>query len=388
MKERYIVHVDMDAFFASVEQRDNPKLIDRPVVIGADPKKGKGRGVVSTCSYQARKYGIHSAMPISIAYKKCPSAVFLPVDMNKYHKVSQQIYAVFYDFTPDIEPIGIDEAFLDITGSFHLFKTPKEACLQIKSRIKKELNLTASIGLAPTKMAAKIASDLEKPDGFVEVKKEKILDFLWPLSIDKIWGLGKKSQSALDTIGIKTIGDLARKDVEELIKLFGRNGLYFWKLAQGEDERRIDCDVDAKSISNEVTFEKDTLDTQQIESTLLWLCEKVSNRLRQENLKSKTITLKIRFKSFETYTRSITFNKATNFVDTLYEKIKNLYNKFNSKSRKIRLVGVKTSNFVPSDFPDDLFRESIEQKQERVHKATDEIKTKFGENSIHRAYAK
>ena len=191
--EKYIVHVDMDAFFAAIEQRDNPALRNRPVIVGADPKMGKGRGVVSTCSYEARKFGIHSAMPISFAYRKCPHAVFLPVNMKKYEKVSARIFRILSEFTPCVETVSIDEAFLDITGSFYIFGSPQKLCIQLKSRIKEETGLTASIGLAPTKMAAKIASDLKKPDGFVEVSREKLLDFLRPLSIRRLWGVGQKT---------------------------------------------------------------------------------------------------------------------------------------------------------------------------------------------------
>ena len=190
---RYIIHVDMDAFFASIEQRDNPSLRGKPVIVGADPKKGRGRGVVSTSSYEAREFGIHSAMPISIAYQRCPYAAFLLPDMERYSEASRRIYRILYDFTPDIEPVGIDEAFLDITASYKIFGTPREAALLIKKRIKEETSLTASVGLAPTKMAAKIASDLEKPDGMVEVSREGLLDFLWPLEIRRLWGLGKKT---------------------------------------------------------------------------------------------------------------------------------------------------------------------------------------------------
>ncbi|MCX5715697.1 MAG: DNA polymerase IV [Candidatus Omnitrophica bacterium] len=196
--EKLIVHVDMDAFFAAIEQRDNPELRGRAVVVGADPKAGKGRGVVSTCSYEARRFGIHSAMPISAAYKRCPDAAYLPVDIPKYSRVSRQIYKILYEFTPDIEPVGIDEAFLDITGSFHLFKTPLNTCLLLKAGIKEKTGLTASLGLAPTKTAAKIASDLKKPDGMVEVKPEGLLDFLWPLEIRRLWGLGAKTEQILN----------------------------------------------------------------------------------------------------------------------------------------------------------------------------------------------
>ncbi|MDD5584281.1 MAG: DNA polymerase IV [Candidatus Omnitrophica bacterium] len=375
----------MDAFFAAIEQRDNPKLLGLPVVVGADPKKGKGRGVVSTGSYEARKFGIHSAMPISFAYQRCPQAVFLPVDMEKYAKVSKQIYGIFEKFTPSIEPVGIDEAFLDITGSFHLFGGPLESCRLLKERIKKETQLTASLGLAPTKMAAKIASDLRKPDGLVEVTKEGLLDFLWPLPVEKIWGLGKKSKVAFAECGIKTIGDLARRDMRDIVSLFGKNGEYFWNLAWGRDDRLLQEEAQAKSISNETTFERDTADTDTITGALLALCEKVSQRLRAQGLKARTVTLKVRLKGFDTYTRAVTLQKATNFADIINKETRRLYGNLNVSEKKIRLIGVKVSNFIPADVRDSLFVDTSDEKKEKIHDAIDKIKGKFGENIIHRA---
>ncbi len=384
-KERFIVHVDMDAFFAAVEQRDNPKLRGKPVVVGADPKLGRGRGVVSTCSYEARKFGIHSAMPISIAYNKCPHAVFLPVDMEKYSEVSHRVYQILYDFTPDIEPVGIDEAFLDITGSCHLFGTPLETCLLIKSKIKSQTGLTASAGLAPTKMAAKIASDLKKPDGMVEVKPGQLLDFLRPLGIRRIWGLGAKAEKTLNEMGICTIGDLAKRDPQGLVAIFGKNGMELWQLANGIDERGIVADIEAKSISNEVTFDADTADAKKITSSLVWLCEKVSSRLRDENLKGRTVTLKIRLEGFRTYTRASTLSEAADFDETIYREIKRLFEDFPLKGKKVRLVGVRVSGLVPAVPRQDLFEDAVEIKTEKVHKAIDEIRRKFGERAIHRA---
>ena len=384
-KRKFIVHVDMDAFFAAIEQRDNPKLKGRPVVVGADPKGGNGRGVVSTCSYEARKFGIHSAMPISTAYRKCPNAVFLPVDMEKYSDVSRQIYELLYGFTPDIEQISIDEAFLDISGTYHLFGAPLNTCLAIKSRIKSETQLTASVGLAPTKMAAKIASDLKKPDGMVEVTQEGLLGFLCPLDIRKIWGLGEKSEVILNNAGIKTIGDLAKRDVEEVISLFGKNGEHFWRLANGIDTREVQTENEAKSVSNEITFDKDTLDKKKIETALTMLCEKVSRRLRQEGFKGRTVTLKIRLEGFHTYTRAATMSKTTNFTDILLQEIKRLYNNFELQNKKVRLLGVKVSNLCPSDFKDSLFSERDDDKRENIHRAVDKIKEKFGDESIYRA---
>ncbi|MFH1578479.1 MAG: DNA polymerase IV [Candidatus Omnitrophota bacterium] len=384
-KQRYIVHADMDAFFAAIEQRDNRLLLGKPVVIGADPKRGRGRGVVSTCSYEARSFGIHSAMPISIAYRQCPQAVFLPVDMEKYSAVSERIYEIFYDFTPDIESVSIDEAFLDISDSYRIFGSPLETCRLIKSKIKKETALTVSIGLAPIKMAAKIASDFNKPDGLVEITKDNLLDFLSPLDVDKIWGLGKKTKTVLNAMGIKTIGDLAKQDAKELTAIFGRNGFYFWKLANGIDERAIETSNEAKSISKEITFDEDTSDRQKIESALLSLCEKVSDRLRLEGLKAKTISLKIRLEGFHTYTRSVTIYKATNFVNVIYREVKMLYANFKGSGKRIRLLGVKVLNLIPASFPDSLFKDDTERESEKLHKAVDKIRGKFGGKAIYRA---
>lgn len=399
-KRRYIVHVDMDAFFAAIEQRDNPEYRSKPVIVGSDPKLGKGRGVVSTCSYEARRFGIHSAMPISIAYRKCPKAIFLPVDMEKYQDVSRQIREILYSFTPDVEAVSIDEAFLDISGSYHLFGdpsspgpggghgpaagTPLETCLKIKYKIKKETGLTASVGLAPTKMAAKIASDLKKPDGMVEVTEEGLLDFLRPLDIRRIWGLGGKAEEALNKIGVKTIGELADRDTKELERLFGRNGLHYWELANGIDERAIEPESAAKSISSETTFSEDTSDEKRIEGALMSLCESVSGRMRGSGVKCKTVTLKIRLEDFKTYTRSLTLAQATNFVDTLYKEIKALYNNFDRAGRRLRLVGVRASNMACGN-DRTLFSEKADERQESVHAAIDKITKKFGSDSIRHA---
>ena len=372
----------MDAFFASVEQRDRPSLRGKPVVVGADPKAGKGRGVVSTCSYEARKYGVHSAMPISVAFRKCPQAVFLPVDMEKYAEASARVYEILYSFSPDIEPISIDEAFLDITGSCHLFGTPLGTGKLIKAKIRKLTGLTASVGLAPTKMAAKIASDIDKPDGLVEVTREGLLDFLRPLEVRKIWGLGKKGEDELNRIGIRTIGDIAARDPDELRSIFGKVGLRFWQLAHGIDERAVESAGDARSISNEMTFDVDTIEHQKIEGTLLTLCEKVSRRMRADSLKARTVTLKIRLSDFSTFTRSTTIKSATNFIDVLYAAVKALYKDFDSKNKKVRLLGVKCANFCPHNFPDSLFSDSGDLKCEARHKALDRIKKKFGDSSI------
>ncbi len=387
-KRRFIVHLDMDAFFAAIEERDNPDLRGKPVVIGADPKAGRGRGVVSTCSYAARKFGIHSAMPISVAYRKCPGAVFLEPDMEKYSAVSGRIMEILYTFTHAVEPVSIDEAFLDISDTYVHFGTPLQTCLLIKSRIKEAAGLTASIGLAPTKLAAKIASEINKPDGMVEVKPENLLAFLRPLSIKKIWGLGEKSRLALEKRGIKTIGELAGRDIREMVALFGKTGAYFWQLANGIDEREIEPETEAKSISNEFTFNEDTSAVPEIRAALLSLCEEVSSRLRQAGHKGRTVTLKIRFADFKTFTRAVTIKEPTNSADTVYRKIKLLTESFLTGKKKVRLVGVKVSGLVPSGSQGVLFKSEGENRSEKLYQAIDEIRERFGYDSIYRSSTK
>ncbi len=387
MKNRYIIHVDMDAFFAAIEERDRPELKGKPIVVGSDPKGGKGRGVVSTCSYAARKYGIHSAMPISIAYKKCPQCIFLPVDFEKYSRVSSQIIEILGSFSPELEQVSVDEAFLDITGTHKLFGTPHETCLKIKERIKKETGLTASIGLAPNKMVAKIASGLEKPDGLVNVKKEDLTAFLEALDVGLIWGVGPKTKDELIRMGINTIGDIARRSKDELIGLFGKNGAWFWEVSHGIDESEVITERETKSISNESTFDEDTKDRRLIERQLALLSELVADRLREGKIKTRTITLKIRLEGFHTYTRSTTLRETTNFTEDMITAVQKLYANFEIKGRKVRLVGVRASNLSLTDEPD-LFRSRPSAKTESLHKAIDTIKARFGKSSISRASSK
>ncbi len=234
-------------------------------------------------------------------------------------------------------------------------------------------------------MAAKIASDINKPDGLVEVSRESLLDFLWPLDIGRIPGLGKKTKQILNNMGIVTIRDLAKTNIKELTVIFGKNGMYIWSLANGIDESRVEAKAEAKSISNEVTFQNDTLDKQKIQGALLYLCDKVSARLRKDNLKAKTVTLKIRLEGFFTYTRALTMRKSTNFIDDINTCVRKLYHSFDKRGRKVRLLGVKVSNFVCCDFPDSIFIDNGDKKKEGLHKAVDKIRDKFGSSSIYRA---
>jgi nucleotidyltransferase/DNA polymerase involved in DNA repair len=388
-KERYIVHVDMDAFFASVEQRDTPEFRDKPVIVGSDPKSGKGRGVVAACSYEARKYGIHSAMPISIAYNKCPRAVFLRPDFKKYVRASHHVFDILERFTPEIEPISIDEAFLDITGSYAIFGSPHETCRMIKDAIKKETGLPSSIGMAPNKMTAKIASDIGKPDGFTEITEEGLSDFLHPLPVGKLWGVGEKTLEHLKKFGINTIGDLAMRREEEMEQMLGKNGKHLWELANGMDPRAVESSGIIKSISNEHTFDEDVTDWSIVKDTLMFLSEKVSRRLRKSDFKGRTITLKIRFSDFKTYTRAVTVQHPTNFADEIYGEVSGKLADFKTGKRPVRLVGVRVSNLSDVSVPADLFYPEEERnlKKERLHKALDRIADKFGQGAVHRRSA-
>ena len=384
MPPKVIAHIDMDAFFAAVEQRDDPLLRGRPVVVGADPHNGRGRGVVSTCSYEARVYGIHSAQPISLAYQKCPHAVFLPVNGSKYHRVSGEIFRILHDFTPDVQPVSIDEAFLDITGSFHFYKTPLATAQTVKKMIFEKIRLTCSIGIAPNKMTAKIASDVCKPDGLLEVTPDKVLEFLWPLPVERLWGVGPKTKEAFHRLGVRTVGELARIPEEEMCERFGEHGRHLYELSHGVDERDVELDEEIKSVSHEHTFDQDCRDMAAIDDVFLHLSEKVSRRLRKNDLKGKTLTVKIRLKGFETHTRAHTFSERTNFVEDIYRPAKEIFLKFYKQGMSIRLIGVRMSNFDDPYMRDSLFADVRDEKKEKIHRTMDLIKDKFGEGAIHR----
>jgi len=385
--ERRIVHVDMDAFFAAIEQRDEPALKGKPVIIGADPKGGRGRGVVSTCSYEARKFGVRSAMPISEAWRRCPQGVYLQPNFHKYEKASGQIREIFYEFTPDLEQVSIDEAFLDITRSAHLFGGPLETCRRIKDRVKAVTGLTCSVGLAPTKMAAKIASDFKKPDGLVEVGEKGLRAFLAPLDISKLWGLGPKTAEVLRSRGINTVGELAAAEAGALLGM-GVHGAELKALALGEDPREVREEGEAKSVGNEITFEKDTADEREIKESLLALADKVSSRLREGGFKGRTVTLKIRLEGFETHTRARTLPLSTNYADVLGKEALALYAAFDRGRKKVRLLGVKVSGLIPADEKESLFEDEGDARREKAHKAIELIRGKFGRSSIYRAGGK
>lgn len=379
---RVILHIDMDSFFASVEQLDHPEYEGKPVIVGADPKGGKGRGVVSAASYEARKYGIHSAMPISRAYRLCPQGIFLPVRMDRYQEVSRKIMAILRDYSPVIEQISIDEAFLDITGSLRLFGSSEDIGRAIKERIKKEIGLTASVGIAPNKFIAKIASDLEKPDGFVVVKEGEQRDFLKDLPISKLWGVGEKTESILKEMGITTIGDLANYPQDKLIRRFGRVGITFWQLANGIDNRPVAPESPAKSVSQERTFQQDTDNLDLLRRTLFRLTEDLGRILRKGGLKGRTITLKIRLEDFSTFTRSKTLSDFTNSVDLIRRIAWDMLSKFDRQGKKVRLLGIGISQLNTMGGEQlGLF----ESPEEKIPQILDSVQDKFGEGTIRRA---
>ena len=337
---RRILHIDMDAFFAMVEEKRHPELTGKPVVVGGggDPTQ---RGVVSTASYEARKFGIHSAMPLRTAYKLCPHAVFLPVDYVEYSRVSEKIKGILGEFTPIIEDVGIDEAFLDLSS---IDKSSEEIAEEIKKRIKDETSLTCSIGIAPNKLLAKIASDMEKPDGLTVITEDDIQKRIWPLPVRKLWGVGPKTEAYLKGMGIKTIGDLASLPLDRLTGEFGQSyGNYLYEASRGIDESPLVTHWEPKSVSRETTFQEDVKDWQVIATTLVELTKDVVNSMKEEGYKGRTVTVKVRFSNFETHTRAKTFPEVTDSLDEIRKGAFDCLNRFELKKR-VRLIGMRMGN--------------------------------------------
>ena len=327
----------MDAFFAAVEQRRNPELIGKPLVIGGsgDPTQ---RGVVSTASYEARKFGIHSAMPLRTAYKLCPHAVFLPVDYEEYSKMSERIKKILREYCPIMEDVGIDEAFLDVS---QIDKSAEEIVKEIKAKILEETGLTCSFGIAPNKLLAKIASDMQKPEGLTIITDLDIENRIWPLPVRKLWGVGPKTEAALRGMGIETIGGLAAVPLDKLIERFGESyGRYLYDASKGMDESPLVTHWEPKSTSREITFQTDTGNWQEIARTLAELTREVANDMKQAGYKGKTVTVKLRFSDFETHTRAKTLKNLTSSVDKIRAAAFDCLRRFELK-KQVRLVGVK-----------------------------------------------
>ncbi len=376
-RPRSIVHVDMDAFYASVEQRDRPELRGRPVIVGADPK---GRGVVSAASYEARVFGVRSAMPIGKAARLCPDGVFLPVDMDKYAGASRQIMGILGDFSPLVEPVSVDEAFVDLTGTASLFGPAPEAVREIKRRIRAETGLTASAGLAANKFIAKVASDLKKPDGLVIVEAGREAEFLAPLPIERLWGVGKATAKDLAALGIATIGQLQRLSRATLVARLGDHGAGLHDLAFGRDDRPVEPWTPPKSMGAETTFERDTTDRARLDTTLRGQAERVARELRAERLAAARVTLKLRFADFRTLTRSHTSDPTQDGLE-LYRRVAILLAR-ETLVQPVRLIGVSASALTAEQtgqlglLGDDAVR------RERLARAVDRITDRFGLDAI------
>jgi DNA polymerase IV (DinB-like DNA polymerase) len=340
---RIVLHVDLDAFYASVEERENPSLKGKPLIIGADPKNGKGRGVVVACSYEARKHGIRSGQPISRAYRLCPEASYLRPNLALYGQVSYDVMELLRKFADKFEQVSIDEAFLDVSQISSKFGGPIELAKRMKSELKQVEQLTCSIGIAPNKSTAKIASDLQKPKGLTFVDPEYVKDFLAPLPVAKISGIGNKTEKKLGELGIKTIGELATYPPKELYRRFGKSGVWLWAIANAEERVEVRENPVMKSIGAEHTFESDTGNWSAIDRKLRDLTESVHKRLLEERKTFRTVTLKIRFKGFETYTRAKTLRFPTTDKNELEDIIRQLSNEFRRYPKQIRLVGVRLS---------------------------------------------
>ncbi|MGR6835314.1 DNA polymerase IV [Syntrophomonas erecta] len=338
-----IIHCDLDAFYASVEQRDNPQLRGKPVIVGALPGQ---RGVVSTCSYEAREYGIHSAMPINQAYRLCPQAIFLPPRMEHYQKVSRQVFSIFEDFTPIWEALSIDEAFLDVSGCHRLFGSSRHIASLIRSRVLDETGLTISVGIGPNKFLAKLATNMAKPDGMMEFTSTMISTVLPGLPVTCLWGIGEKTAGRLRQLGIDTVGSLFFIPRSKLTDVFGSNTDFYLDLARGIDRRPVVSGTNIKSISNETTFGNDLADPSLIRSAIMELSHKVGLRLRREGLKARTIMLKLRTSDFKTLHRRQTMDSPTETDLEIFTTAYNMYDHSGLKKVPLRLVGVGLSGLT------------------------------------------
>jgi len=340
-----ILHCDLDCFFAAVEARDNPKYKGFPIIIGADPKRGNGRGVVSTCSYEARSFGVHSAMPISQAYRLCPQGIFLRPKYFKYRSASNQVMTILKEYSEKFQQFGIDEAYLDISETCKDFTDGKFIADNIRERIRKEIRLTISIGVAPTISLAKIASDHKKPDATTVVLPSQVCDLFKNEDITRIPGIGKKTKFSYYRKGIKTIGDIYAISLEKMELLFGKNGKWAWNVVHGNDLREINGFYEKrKSISKERTFHVDTNNITLVLQEIENLNEKIHKKLHRNNYFYKTITLKIRFEGFITYTRSKTISSLMRNANYAMKIILNLFQEFYNFNKKVRLIGIKFSN--------------------------------------------
>jgi DNA polymerase-4 len=381
---RSILHVDMDAFFASIEQLDDPALAGKPVLVGHEGR----RGVVTAASYETRVFGCRSAQPMAVARRLCPQAIVMPVRFARYREVSDQLFSILERFSPLVEPLSIDEAFVDVTGTERLFGPAERVAGMIKTQVRRELGLTASVGVAPNKFLAKLASDLEKPDGLTVIGAGEIEKTLAPLPISRIWGIGPKTAAKLNGLAIHCIGDLRKYPAAFLRDRFGIEADRYLRLSQGNDVREVTPDRHAKSIGQEQTFGEDLTDPEDVRATLLGHAEQVAARLRRHHLRGARITVKIRDGEFKTCTRSRTLGEPTDQTRTIWQAARELFDEWASDSfRPVRLIGMSAAELTAGEGQLALFVDPTAEKQQKVDRAVDEIARKFGHSGIRRGRA-
>jgi DNA polymerase-4 len=379
-----ILHVDMDAFYASVEQRDRPELRGKPVIVGGSAGQ---RGVVCAASYEARVFGVHSAMPAATARRLCPQAAFVPPRMAHYAQIARQIREISLSFTPLVEPLSLDEAFLDVLGSEGLFSPAPEIAAKLKARVRAETGLVASVGVATNKFLAKLASDLGKPDGFVVIEPERAQEVLAPLPVSRLWGVGAKGEKRLHALGLHTVGQLATLPEQVLVDHFGEGGRHLWRLAHGLDDRPVVPDEDAKSVSTETTFARDIGDRAMLRAWLLDLVEHLGQRLRRLPARARTIELKVRTSDFRTYHRELTLPEPTDVSAVIWRAVREVFERrVPDDWLPVRLIGVGASGLVhDAAVQGDLFDGAWQDKQRAVDRVTDAIRQQFGADAIRRA---
>lgn len=371
----------MDAFFASVEQHDRPELRGRPVLVGSD----RPRGVVSAASYEAREFGCHSALPMAVALRRCPDAVVVPVRGERYRDASEHVFRILRDTIPVVEPLSIDEAFLDLTGTERLLGDPRDALQALRARVREETGLTASVGLAPNKYLAKLASDLDKPDGFTVIEADEVVERLAPLPVTRIWGVGPSVAERFHRRGVQTIGDLQRVPEELLVRSFGRLGHRLHQLAFGRDDRPVVPDSQAKSLGQECTFETDLTDFDEVRQVLLAQTEQVARRLRRHGLMARGAAIKLRAPDFRTRTRSVTFRTATDLSDTLRTAVLALFERWcKTESHPVRLVGMRVERLTTAPDQLELFEDPEANRLRKLDHALDLIHERFGGSALHR----
>jgi DNA polymerase-4 len=367
----------MDAFYASVAERDNPELKGKAVVIGMG-----ARGVVSAANYEARKFGIHSAMPVGRARRLAPHAIFLPVDMARYQEVSEHVMEIFHSFTPWVEPISLDEAFLDVTGSQKLLGTGREIAVAIRKKVEEQEGITCSVGIAPSKFIAKLASANCKPNGMLEITSDRILTFLHPLPIQAMWGVGPKTAEVLERLGLRTIEDIAKLPRATLIRALGEaNGASLYELAWGRDYRDVTPEEPDRSISAAETFPQDLDNPEEILTEFLRLTERATARLRDRDLFAKTISIKVRFADFSTINRSKTLPLPIDSTHDVYEVVKGLYQALRIERARLRLVGVSLEN-LSEGAPHQMMLGEREVGWRQAEGAIDQARARFGKGSV------